>query len=120
MSRPPLLVAGIALAALLGVANLLALGTIGTPAAPPVAVVVIGAVLAAVTLAGVWPAWNGRRGGAVAIVASRLLSAALSVPAFLTGDVPQWALAIAIGSMVLDLVAAGLVAAGARRRAVVG
>jgi hypothetical protein len=41
------------------------------------------------------PEWRGHRGGMIAVVASRLLSALLGIPAFFSDKAPGWAQAVA-------------------------
>lgn len=111
---------GLVLGALLGVLDIVA-GTLaltgGFFAPPDVGAVMI--ALGAATVALVPFAWSGRRRWAAWIVAaSRLLSSAAGVPAFLVPGVPVSAIVSAAAGILVAVVVAVLIAfgvAGARR-----
>jgi uncharacterized membrane protein YhfC len=86
----------------------------------PVPVAVIGGVLGAVTLAAAVPAWRGSRPGTITVVASRVLSALLGVPAYFVGGTPAWAKIEVTVAIVLTVVATWLVLAARRDRALRG
>ncbi|NUO99674.1 MAG: hypothetical protein HOV96_11920 [Nonomuraea sp.] len=91
MRRSPLLITGLTLSAALGVLDLAGLAGLFVDPAPPAAIVIAGALLGVATLASVPAAWRGHRTATVIAVATRVLSALLSVPAFFTPDAPGWA-----------------------------
>jgi hypothetical protein len=108
----------------LAIAGLLAVGDVTTPLFsdgehPPMVVAIVDAVLGLLTLAGIFYAWRGRRGGVTTIIVTRLLSAMSAVPAFFADGVPpaaQIAAAVGIG---VTLLAVALVAPRLRRQAAV-
>src|SRR4051794_22002152 len=108
MSKSTMLHAGLLLSTLLAVADL------ASPAAgpQPLAVVIVSVVLGVVTLLALVPAW--RRAGRPAVlivVASRMASALLAVPAFFVGGVTAWVQAIAAATLALMIVAVALILA---------
>jgi O-antigen/teichoic acid export membrane protein len=110
---------GLVLSALLGAIDVLSIAGAGADDGPPAAVLVIGFVLGLVTLVGVWLAWRGDARGFPAVVASRVLSALLGVPAFFADDAPDWAPAAVGAGIVLTAVALWLLYSGRRRPAAV-
>ncbi|GAB2443620.1 hypothetical protein [Streptosporangium sandarakinum] len=115
MKRSRLLTAGLILSGLLGLIDVVTL-PFGDGEHPPFAVAVAGAVLGLITLVGVVLAWRGSRGGAVAVIVSRLLSGLTAVPAFFAGGVPAEAMAMAAAGVVLTLGCIALVAPALRPR----
>lgn len=113
MKRSRLLVAGLILGGLLGLVDVIPLPG-GDGAQPPFAVVVAGAVLGLITLAGCFLAWRGSRTGAVAVIVSRLLSGLTAVPAFFVEGVAVEARGAAAVGVVLTLACVALVAPALR------
>ncbi|KAB2374838.1 hypothetical protein [Actinomadura montaniterrae] len=94
-------VTGLALAGLLGLGDLATwLFGVGGDGQPPAAAAAVITAIGAVTLAGAVLAWRGRRGGLIAVLVTRILSALATVPAF--GD-------DGVSTANLVLLAAGLV-----------
>jgi hypothetical protein len=118
MHRSKGFVTGLVIAGLLGLGDIITL-LVGNGETPPVEVAAIGAALGLITVAALVPAWRGSRGGVIAIVVSRLLSAVTALPAFFVDDVPGAAVAAAAVGIVITLVAVALVAARLRRPAAV-
>ncbi|WP_433730289.1 hypothetical protein ACQP2Y_19680 [Actinoplanes sp. CA-051413] len=118
MHRSKGFVTGLVIAGLLGLGDIITL-LVGNGETPPVEVAAIGAALGLITVAALVPAWRGSRGGVIAIVVSRLLSAVTALPAFFVDDVPGGAVAAAAVGLVITLVAVALVAARLRRPAAV-
>jgi hypothetical protein len=114
VSRSRIFTAGLVICALLGLADVLLALDVGSDDAPPVAVLIIGAVLGLITLFGVRLAWRDTDRGVTAIVVSRVLSALSGVPAFFVDDAPDWAPAAVALSIVLTLVGVGLLFRGRR------
>jgi hypothetical protein len=124
MSSPPSPVtprtrAGLVLAALLGVADVVSAffptpdGEVG----PPVPIVLLGGLLGIVTLAAVVVAWRtGRRGALRIIAGARVLSAISALPAFFVDVPPALKLVVAV-AVVLTVVCVVLVLSPARRTA---
>ena len=105
---------GLALAALLGLADLPGAFTMGEPAAgeegPPVVVLVAGVVLGLVTLVAAAYTWRtGNRVGSRVVAGSRILSLIGALPAFFVGGVPGFLVAVVAVGAVLTVVAVGLV-----------
>ncbi|MFU8853723.1 hypothetical protein ACNAW0_22460 [Micromonospora sp. SL1-18] len=74
---------GLVLAGLLGLGDLATgLFGVGGEGQPPVAAAVVITLLGALTLAGSWFAWRGRRGGLVTVFVTRILSGLAVLPAF--------------------------------------
>ena len=119
MTRSRNLTVGLVLSAVLAALDIVGLAGFGTDDAPPAGVMIASAILGVITLAGVRMAWrNGQNGqnGLSMVIASRVLSALLGVPAFFIDDVPSW-VPVAVGiSIALTAVAVGLIL-GARRAA---
>jgi hypothetical protein len=107
---------GLVIAGLLGLSDIASL-PFGDGEHPPLPVAAAGAVLGLITLVGAWYAWRGRRGGIVAVIVSRLLSAATALPAFFVDGVPPGFVALAAFGVAVTLLAVGLVAVGLRRPA---
>lgn len=76
--------------AVFGAGDLLNLVHTGARGAPPAVLLAIWSVLGIVTLAGVPFAWRGSYKALVAVVASQVLSALLSVPRFFIDSVTDW------------------------------
>lgn len=106
MKRTTNLTAGIAICGLLAFVDVVGLAGIGAEDAPPLVVLVVGAVLGLVTLGALRPALRGSRMPLLTVIVSRGLSALLGLPVFLVDDAPNWAkIATAI---TLVLTAAGV------------
>lgn len=115
MKRSVIVTVGLVLAGLLGLADIVTL-PFGDGEHPPLAVAIAGAVLGVITLAGVVLAWRGSRGGVVAVVISRLLSALSAVPAFFADGVPGEIKVFAAVGILVTLLVVALVATGLRDR----
>jgi hypothetical protein len=116
MNRSRSYATGLVIAGLLGLGEIVTL-PFGDGEHPPVPVAVAGAVLGLVTVVGAVLAWRGRRGGAVAVIVTRLLSAATAVPAFFADGVPSAIIAVAATGIAVTLLSVALVATGLRRPA---
>lgn len=93
-TNPSLLSAGTtAIFAVLGIIDVALVGAIWTADPPPVAVSLGVGALGLITLAGLVPANRGSRRALGVIVASRVISALLAVPAFFL-DAPTWVMAV--------------------------
>ncbi|MFD2764449.1 hypothetical protein [Micromonospora eburnea] len=83
MERTRSLTVGLVLAGVLGIGDLATgFSGAGGEGQPPVAAAVVITLLGAITLAGAWFAWRGRRGGLVAVIIARILSGLAVLPAF--------------------------------------
>ena len=82
---------------------------------PPMSVALISLGLGAASLAFLPAAWRGRRSAVVGMVATRLVSALLTLPAFFIGGVPAGAVAVAAGILALTVLGVVLTLAGARQ-----
>src|ERR1051326_1076891 len=100
--------AGLALLAVTGLLDLLAVFSFSDPDSPK-PVVVASCVVGLVTLAGVAYAWRGRRGGLFVLLAAAAVDLVLDVPAYFMGA-PGWILAIATAILVLMVIGVALVA----------
>jgi hypothetical protein len=115
MNRSPAGTAGLVICALLGMLELVGLAGINSADAPPAPVVLIGGALGAITLIGVFLAWQGKLPGVVIAVGSRLISAALAVPVFFT-DAPSWARVVVAIALAATVAAVALLSGSLRRR----
>ncbi len=79
--------------AVLGVIDIALTGVIGSQDAPPLAVSLGVAALGLITVLSLVPARRGSRPALTAIVATRVISAILAVPAFFL-DAPAWVMAV--------------------------
>jgi FtsH-binding integral membrane protein len=113
MNRP-VLTTGLLLAVLLGVLDIAGLAGLFIGSGPPAAVVIAGAALGVLTLAGIRPVWRGGRGGLVTVLGTRLLSAVLSLPVFVTDDAPGWAKTVVVAALVVTAASLTLILAGPR------
>jgi hypothetical protein len=105
---------GIAICAFLAVVDVAGLAGTGMDVAPPLAVIVSGAVVGIATLAAVRSAWRQVPAGLWIVIGTRAVSALSSLPPFFI-DAPTWvrvACAVTIG---LTAVGIGLVLPYARR-----
>ncbi|MEU3453027.1 hypothetical protein ABZ671_05430 [Micromonospora sp. NPDC006766] len=119
MRHTPTFIVGLVLAGLLGLADL-ATGFfgVGGEGQPPLAAAVVITLLGAITLAGSWFAWRGRRGGLVAVIVTRILSGLAALPAF-ADDSISTANQVIIGvGLAVTVVALALIWPGLRRPAV--
>ena len=82
-----------AIFALLGLIDVALAGVIGSPDAPPLIVSLGVAALGLITLLALVPARRGSRGALIAIVVTRVISAALAVPAFFL-NAPAWVMIV--------------------------
>ena len=104
---------GLALLAVTGLLDLLAVFALGDPDSPK-PVVVASCLTGLVTLAGVAYAWRGRRGGLFVLLAVAAVDLVLDVPAYFM-DAPGWILAIATAILVLVVIGLALIAPSLRR-----
>jgi len=115
--RTPLLTAGLVLAGLLGLADL-ATPLVTDGEHPPVVIALLAAALGLATLVAAVGAWRGSRVAAWVVVATRLVSAVIALPAFVVPDVPAPVVLAAGAGVAATLLAAGLVGTAlARTRA---
>lgn len=119
MNRTVTFTTGLALCALLGLADLVGVAGIAMDDAPPAVVVLAGGVLGLVTLAAVLPAWRRVRAGVTTVIVSRAASGLLSIPAFFV-DAPAWARLLASITLLLTVAGVGLLVAAGRDRAAAG
>lgn len=110
MSRPRTI--GLVLLSLISVLDILGLAGFFMGDAPPAWVMIVGAALGLITLAGVWLTFSGRPSGVAIAVASRVVAALLGVGAFLDQGAPGWSkvvvgIAIALTAFGVLLVVAG-------------
>jgi hypothetical protein len=85
--------AATAIFAVLGLIDVALTGVIGSSDAPPLIVSLAVAALGLITLLSLVPARRGSRGALIAIVVTRVISAALAVPAFFL-NAPEWAMVV--------------------------
>jgi hypothetical protein len=78
-----------AIFAMLGLIDVALAGVIGSSEAPPLIVSLGVAALGLITLLSLVPARRGSRGALIAVVMTRLVSAALAVPSFFV-NAPVW------------------------------
>jgi hypothetical protein len=114
MTRSRTFTAGLAICALLALADA-AMAFDVSDDAPPLPVLVSGALFGLITLYGVQRAWSGAPRGAPAILVSRVLSALSGIPAFFVDDAPEWAPPVVAACIFLTIVGLGLVLRGVRQ-----
>jgi tellurite resistance protein TehA-like permease len=102
---------GLVVAAVLGLADF----TTGALDAPPLAAVIISAVLGAITLVGVVMAWRGSRPGLWAVIVTRVLSALSGVPGLFVDDTSGAVKAFIAAGLIVTALAVALLAPGLRR-----
>jgi hypothetical protein len=107
---------GLAICALLALADV-AMAFDVSDDAPPMPVLISGALLGLITLYGVRRAWTGSRRGLPVIVVSRVLSVLSGVPAFFVDDAPEWAPPVVAVCIVMTVAGLGLVLRGVRQPA---
>lgn len=105
---------GLVIAAILGVADIAAIG--GGEDGPPLPVVIASAVLGLITLVAVGYGWRGRRAAVGTVVVTRVLSALGAVPAFFVEDVPAALVVAAAVILVLTVAAVALLIPPLRRQ----
>jgi hypothetical protein len=112
---------GLVLGMLLGIADLLSLVALGSGDSssdcngPPAAVLVFGAVMGLLTIAGIVALWKGGSRRWLRLVAgSRILSAVTSLPAFFVDDVPAGLKVVAAIGILVTVGAVVLMAARPR------
>jgi hypothetical protein len=110
MTHGPAYKTGMALFALLALSDLAGLAALGSSEGPPKAVTVIGGLLGAMTLAALPAAHRSEPKARGVVLASRVLSALLGVPAFFVADPPSWAAPLVAVSLALTVVGIALVA----------
>ena len=114
--------AGLALATLLGIADLASLaGPQPAPGeqGPPTAVLVASTVLGLITVVAAVYTWRtGNRVGSRVVAGSRILSAVGSLPAFFVAGVPAGLVAVAAAGVVVTVLSVWLVLSPPRGRAV--
>ena len=96
--------AATAIFAILGVIDVAQTAVIGSSDAPPLIVSLGVAALGLITLLALVPARRGSRGALTAVVATRVISAVLAVPAFFL-NAPAWVMAVE-GFVIVATVAA--------------
>jgi hypothetical protein len=101
---------GLGLSVVLSVLDIAGLAGLGADNGPPAVVAIGSAVLGALTIAAV--ALNRRRGALAAVIVTRVLDGLLSLPVYWADDAPGWAKAAVGGTLVLTVVAVGLLMAG--------
>lgn len=116
MTRSASTKSGLVICVLLGVVDIVSLGGLGADSGPPVGIVLLGAVLGVITLAGARMAWRGDRRGAIAVIVSRAISALTALPAFFVDDVPDWVPPFAGVFVVLSIVGIALLTGSLRRQ----
>jgi hypothetical protein len=107
VTRSRTFTAGLVICALLGLADVLFAFDVSDDA-PPVPVLITGAVLGLITLYGVRRAWVDPARGVNVIVVSRVLSALAGIPAFFVDDAPDWAPTVVAIFILLTVVGVGL------------
>lgn len=111
-------ITGLVICALLGLLDLIGLAGLGMDPGPPVGIVLGGAALGLITLAAAVAAWRGgSRGGLLTVIASRAVSALLSVPVFFADEAPDWAQITTAIAIVATVIGIGLLAAARRQPA---
>jgi hypothetical protein len=105
---------GMAALATAGVLDLFQLFVLGTPDAPPIAVLLTTCGLGVVTVLAVAAAWRGNRAGLLVAVIARVMDSLLGIPAFVLGA-PAWAVTLIAAMLVLSVAGVVLVAPGLRR-----
>jgi hypothetical protein len=115
MTRTRSFTAGLAICALLALADV-AMALDVSDDAPPLPVLISGALLGFITLYGVRRAWTGP-GGVSVIAVSRVLSALSAIPAFFVDDAPEWAPPVVAVCLALTIAGLGLVVRGTRQHA---
>jgi hypothetical protein len=105
---------GLAALAVAGVLDLLQLAALGTDDEAPVGVVLAVVGLGVVTIIGVAAAWRGSRTGLLVAVVARVIDLALGLPAFFL-DAPAWVLTLITVIIVLTIAGIWLTAPGLRR-----
>jgi hypothetical protein len=105
--------AGLAALAVAGVLDLLQLFALGTPDSP-LGVIITTSALGVVTLLGVAAAWRGNRAGLLVAITARVVDSLLGIPAFFL-DAPAWAMALIAVMLGLTLVGIVLLATELRR-----
>ena len=85
--------AATAIFAMLGLIDVALTGVIGSPGAPPLIVSLGVAALGLITLLALVPARRDSRGALIAVVVTRVISAALAVPAFFL-NAPVWVMVV--------------------------
>lgn len=108
--------AGVAICALLAVADVVMAFDVSADA-PPLPVLISGALLGLITLYGVRRARTGSGRGVSVVVVSRVLSVLSGVPAFFVDDAPEWAPPVVAACIVLTIAGLGLVLRGVRQPA---
>ena len=96
--------AATAIFAILGLIDVALTAIIGSSDAPPLIVSLGVAALGLITLLALVPARRGSRGALTAVVATRIISAVLAVPAFFL-NAPAWVMAVE-GFVIVATVAA--------------
>jgi hypothetical protein len=115
MKRTTGVTVGLILAGLLGISDIIGFVGAGSEG-PPVPILIADTVLGVITVVGVVLGWRGRRGGIVAVIVTRLLSALSAVPAFFVDGVPAPLVAVAALGIAVTLLAVGLLAPALRSR----
>src|SRR5581483_889109 len=111
---------GLILAGVLGLNDLATwLFGVGGPGQPPIAAAAVISLLGAITLAGTWFAWQGRRGGLVAVVVTRILSGLATLPAFTDENISSINVVLLAAGLALTIAALALIWPGLRRTPVV-
>jgi hypothetical protein len=119
MHRSRTFIVGLGLVGLLGLGDVTTwLFGVGGPGQPPVVAAVVITLLGAITLIGAGLAWQGRRGGLVAVIVTRILSGLAMLPAFTDANISSVNIVLLGISVVLTVAALVLIWPGLRRTAV--
>jgi hypothetical protein len=115
MNRTRTVATGLVIAGLLGLSDIVSL-PFSDGEHPPWVIAIAGAVLGLITVVGVGFAWRGSRGGAVAAIVTRLLSALTAVPALFVDGVPSGLRVAATVGILVTLLSITLIAVGLSRQ----
>ena len=115
MSRSRKMTVGLALFAVLAALDIVGVAGAGMDGAPPLGVILAGALLGVITLVGVRMAWTGALHGITIAIVTRILSTVLGLPVFFVDGTPAWAKVAVAASLVATLVALALVSTTRRK-----
>jgi hypothetical protein len=115
MSRSRNVTIGLVVLAVLGPLDVVGVAGAGLEDAPPLGVLLVGALLGVVTLVGVKMAWTAAPHGITLAVVSRIGSALLGLPVFVVNDTPAWAKALVAACILATVLGLALVSTARRR-----